>query len=182
MSAPRPPVPPPFPAPAHARAILASVRAPVPFPLDGHGPGVQARTASRPPPFPALSVQASSQSCDATLTIADAEYEGSTGNDHGHAEMDALHKFVTKFGSDEKGISAAVAALGRARKKAVQCESRPVCKKCSAVLKGLGFKPKDAATEWGDKPMGSTEWGCSLAVQALFKKAEVDYEAIKALS
>lgn len=126
-----------------------------------------------------------SQSCDAVLKINGQEYPGATGKDCGHAEMHALHCFILANPGNrdtaKQSIAYCAVLLGTDAPKYVFCPSRPCCRKCTQVLKGLGFK-LGAGSEWSDTPMGSTEWGVSLNVRALLEACGVDYEKIKGLS
>lgn len=109
------------------------------------------------------------QDCNVTLTVGSTEFTGETGKDHGHAEMDALHKIAEKFKHDPAGFIAA--------EKTVMCEQKPCCKNCAAMLGHLGFCAKDDKTGKTNNAMGSTEWGVSQAVLAFFeavKEAKVD--------
>ena len=125
------------------------------------------------------------QSCDAWLTIDDVTYEGSTGQDHGHAEMDALHNFIMSDpgnqGSVKKSVAYCAKLLSSTSSKSVYCPSRPCCLKCSATLTELGFSAgKDSS--FSETPMGSTEWGASNNVRALLAACGVPYDKITALS
>ena len=99
--------------------------------------------------------------------------EGNTGNQHGHAEMDALHKYIDGFDS----VETAVAAFKRLRVKNVKCPEKDVCKRCTTVLQGLGFSTCDD-TEWGDSNMGKTEWGASMKVKDFLRSFGIDAYAI----
>jgi hypothetical protein len=127
-----------------------------------------------------------SQDCQATLDINGKSYEGSTGKDHGHAEMDALHNFIMEDPGNKKSVPGSIKycaalLLAKSTPKAVSCPSRACCLKCSAVLKALGFKASKQSS-FSETSMGSTEWGASLNVQTLLKACGVDYDGIKALS
>lgn len=117
-----------------------------------------------------------SESCTATLTIRGRQFDGSTGS-NGHAEMNALDKFMKDGGQN---AAQKWASLRRARDKTVACPSKDVCLKCRRVLEGLGFT-KANGTTFGTKNMGSTEWGTSLKVRELLSAAGLDYEKILAL-
>jgi len=119
--------------------------------------------------------KAESQSCQAWLTIGAKTCDGRTGRDQGHAEMSALHGFVTSFDS----VDQAVAFFNQQTNRVVYCPSRPVCKQCGFVLRRLGFAcgtNSAGTTVWGDKTMGSTEWGCTLKVRDFLKKMGVSYD------
>ncbi|GLQ97720.1 hypothetical protein GCM10007863_21400 [Dyella mobilis] len=100
--------------------------------------------------------------------------------------MDALHRFIEANPGDRETTKASIrycAALLQHDEtpKSVSCPSRPCCKKCSKVLKDLGFELA-AGTTWSSTPMGSTEWGASLNVRDLLSLCGVDYDAVKALA
>jgi hypothetical protein len=122
------------------------------------------------------------QSCSAWLHFGLGSVDGSTGKDHGHAEMDALHKYVASFDT----VANAVQHFNQLRRQVpapigVYCPSRPVCKQCTAVLRPLGFIPisnASGSTVWGTDCMGSTEWGCSLKVREFLKQVGIDYQAV----
>jgi hypothetical protein len=153
---------------AERMAVLAARSAPAaPAPLQakpGHG-GLTIQRAST----------STSQSCVASLTIYGETYNGSTGRGHGHAEMDALHQFVERYGADAPDV-----LVGLTTPVSVTCPSRPVCVKCSRVLQELGFV-LGPGTVWGTATMGSTEWGCSLKVRDFLKACNVKYDAILAM-
>lgn len=99
----------------------------------------------------------SSQSTKVILWFGQFEVHGSTGNLTGHAEMDAIDQFITACSN--KDLDPVEEYNARKKKLLVQCEDKPVCVRCSCVLKALGFKPKNKNTEWGDETMDMTEWG-----------------------
>jgi hypothetical protein len=126
-----------------------------------------------------------SQNCEATLRINGHDYAGSTGKDHGHAEMDALHNFIMDNPGNRSSVPQSVAYCANLlanpnTPKSVSCPSRPCCLKCTRVLRGLGFQLA-AMTSWSDTSMGSTEWGASLIVRKLMATNGIDYEAITKL-
>lgn len=99
--------------------------------------------------------------------------EGNTGKGHGHAEMDALHQYVDSFDS----VQSAVTAFKRLRVKNVECTEKEVCKRCTFVLQTLGFSACEE-TEWGEKSMGSTEWGVSMKVRDFLRSLDIDADAV----
>ena len=129
---------------------------------------------------------ARSQSCEATLRINGETFEGSTGKDRGHAEMDALHKFILSNPGDRSTFKQAIAYCAVLLKnpetpKSVSCPSRPCCIKCTYVLRTLGFSLA-AKTEWSETKMEPTEWGVSMYVRDLLAACGIDYEAVKRLA
>jgi hypothetical protein len=148
----------------------------------GH-PAVVQRAISRPlmsgagPRFQAIQLASTkrTQSCSARLKLGSEWFDGSTGKGNGHAEMDALNNFIVAYG----GVDGAVDKFSRIKVKRVECESRDVCKRCSRVLKALGFEPKDDNTSWGTDSMGATEWGCSLKVRDFLRDLGHDYDEMR---
>jgi hypothetical protein len=111
----------------------------------------------------------SSQDCDARLHYIIGNYqtglqfnhvEGSTGQGHGHAEMDALHKFWTEICVEDLTVFVSY-------QKKIQCESKPCCVRCSAVLGLLGIEALDPDTKKTRATMGSTEWAVTSEVRDL---------------
>lgn len=119
-----------------------------------------------------------SQSCAVSLTIGRRTIYGRTGRNHGHAEMDALHEFILKFGGEDVRAATAIARAARAMKqtgiKLVYCPSRDCCLKCSYILKALGFQAGRSSNFSGTR-MGSTEWGASNYVRDFLKAMNVSY-------
>jgi len=133
-------------------------------------PGVQPKFS-----FLATTIQRAkkAESTSVRLKIKDTWYAGETGQDHGHAEMDALHRYIDAQG----GVDKAVAHFKRARGLVVECTEKSVCVRCTLVLKTLGFECSED-TVWGVDPMGSTEWGASMNVKAFLKEYGLDVEKI----
>jgi hypothetical protein len=124
--------------------------------------------------------QKKTESCEAWLYFEDYSYAGKTGKNHGHAEMDALHQYLDGFDD----LSKAVNDFDSLSNIGVYCPSRPVCLQCGAVLKELGFEPRSngaSKTIWGNKCMGSTEWGCSLKVREFLELMGINYQKIVSL-
>lgn len=110
----------------------------------------------------------SDQDCQATILYRIPprgrwrRIEGSTGEGHGHAEMDALHKLWV-------GVCGEDFAIYSGYSLAVECLAKPCCCRCSAVLGLLGI----SATKGTYKTratMGSTEWGVSREVRELLAR------------
>lgn len=129
----------------------------------------------------------STQTCEATLTVGTVSVSGKTGQGNGHAEMDALHNLIFedpwKKGTLKKAMAALADKLGDGSvSKVVSCPSRPCCKKCSAVLEGLGFTAGNFSSfsdEYNSDKM--TEWGVSMRVGEVLSACDIDLEAIKKL-
>jgi len=81
----------------------------------------------------------------------------------GHAEMDAIDQFI--IACVNKQLDPVDEFNERKGNLVVQCEAKPVCVRCSCVLKALGFKPKNSKTKWGKSTMDMTEWCATSAVQ-----------------
>jgi hypothetical protein len=123
------------------------------------------------------------QNCQATLVIDGDEFEGRTGRNHGHAEMDALHEIIrhVKLGpvacSSTEAPVLAAAYIKSAKSRSVSCPSRAVCYKCRIVLTHLKFKAA-GTTKWGNSDAGSTEWAASNDVRELLRHMNIDYEHV----
>ena len=92
-----------------------------------------------------------SQSCEAEIQATDpatgttVTYYGSTRNNRGHAEIDALYQCL-------KASNWSVATFG-ALQVTVHCTAKPCCKFCSAIMGNLGIGA-GAQTYKSKKPMG----------------------------
>lgn len=117
----------------------------------------------------------SAESTAIRLKIQDKWYDGSTGRGHGHAEMDALHNYIEAMG----GVDAAIRSFDRARTRTVECEEKPVCKRCTTVLETLKFKCS-SNTVFSEESMGSTQWGASMNVKAFLSNYGLDVDKISA--
>jgi hypothetical protein len=91
------------------------------------------------------------EACDATLTVTETAtgnvytYYGSTKNEHGHAEIDALYQFLDDLNWNH--------LLFGNYTYVITCTAKPVCKCCSAVMGRLGIAP-GANTYKVNKTMG----------------------------
>jgi hypothetical protein len=99
--------------------------------------------------------------------------DGSTGKNHGHAEMDALDTFLRLLDSNRCDFDDFELYL--------QCEDKPCCGRCASILGFLGISPWNGNTKKTKTSMGSTEWGVSLRVGKLLEDKGVDYNVIKSL-
>jgi hypothetical protein len=79
---------------------------------------------------------------------------GATGQGCGHAEMHALSQFTNNVCGNDVATFRDI----RGGRLFVECESKPCCLYCSAVLGLLGIEPKDASTRKWKKRMGGTQW------------------------
>jgi hypothetical protein len=79
------------------------------------------------------------EDCSATLSafygeaMEQSDYEGTTKGGHGHAELDALYRFLDDIGWDTNAFSNYVLQI--------TCTAKPCCKYCSAVMGLLGISP-----------------------------------------
>jgi hypothetical protein len=140
----------------------------------------------------------SAQDCQAELTVAGAVYHGSTGKQHGHAEMDALDKFLNelyeqeiyptlddlveknkldmKTAKDEGYVATQAVKLFKTYQRTMVCDNKSCCVKCSAILGHLGISP-GANTYKTKQIMGkATQYGVSHRVKvfiAAYLKTDV---------
>ncbi len=176
---------------AHVRAAMSTVQAkmgasverePAPH-VHRAVAAVQAILAVQRGPGNAASIQCAAlpvnnQSTSVTLRITGAPgspYQGKSSGEQGHAEMDALNKFIKAC--EAAGLNPGT-VLGAAASKTVQCEAKPVCVACSRALSSLGIGPYSAATEFGDEKSGGVSWGAGLKVRA-FLGQDVYEECVK---
>jgi hypothetical protein len=74
------------------------------------------------------------QSCRVKLYYSDTKFfEGKTGQGKGHAEMDALDKFISHMNSQKTGLADYTLRI--------RCEDKPCCVQCSAIMGALNIKP-----------------------------------------
>jgi len=124
----------------------------------------------------------SSQSTSVTLLVKNGiSYDGKTGHNNGHAEMDALNDYLIGHGvplwptkEDEDELQSAKADLAGAT---MSCPGKPICGRCSFVLKALGIQAA-TGSEFGTKSMGSTQWGVSNCVKMFLKYCGVDADDV----
>jgi hypothetical protein len=109
-------------------------------------------------------------SCSAKLWYGEGATdftEGNTGKGNGHAEMDALHKFIPIMTSEKKEFKDYEGKLK------IQCEGKPCCAQCSAILGALNIQPKrtENMTKKTYMPMtaGGT-WGLSIETRKLVSR------------
>jgi hypothetical protein len=95
-----------------------------------------------------------------TLYIGDDEFAGKASGQYGHAEMDALRKFLSQYASPKEAAEALKAAS-----KSVSCTRIPVCVSCSLVLQALGFVAHEAETEFSDEQSGGVAWNGNLKLK-----------------
>ena len=122
-----------------------------------------------------------SESCRATLTFKDGDqtmtFAGRTQNQHGHAEMDALHDVIEHYVDDRKRLGRIKDSMDNWTEKLVSCPDKPVCRGCTHVLKSLGFTCKDDGTVFSDN--ASKNWGVSLTVRAFLNECAIDWESYR---
>lgn len=111
-----------------------------------------------------------------TLTVGTREYSGVSSGQYGHAEMQALRKFITSYGS----VPDASRALDRATKLKVLCPNQPVCGSCTIILEALGFGPR-AGTVFSTRKSGGVSWGANMKVRELLEHRGLDGDYQRAL-
>lgn len=94
-----------------------------------------------------------------TLTIDGDEYNGTSSGQYGHAEMEALRKFILDYDS----VADASAALDQATKLKVRCPNQPICGSCTMILQALGFEAR-FGTAYSHKKSGGVSWGASIKI------------------
>jgi hypothetical protein len=109
----------------------------------------------------AKTVQASTK---VTLYIDGQAYTGVSSGQYGHAEMEALRKFIISCDS----LADAKETLDAATK-TVSCTRIPVCVSCSTVLQALGFTANEPETLFDDEQSGGVGWGGNLKVEEFMK-------------
>jgi hypothetical protein len=103
-----------------------------------------------------------------TLTIDGQNYSGVSSGQYGHAEMQALRKFIVAKGS----AATAWRALMRAARKKVHCPNQAVCGSCTMILEALGFEPK-GVTEFSQKKSRGVSWGANMVVRELMEYGDL---------
>lgn len=103
------------------------------------------------------------------MTIGDRPYHGKSSGQNGHAEMDALTKFINEHDT----VADAFEALQTADPRTVECPNQDVCGSCTMILRALGFAPA-AGTTFSPEKSGGVSWGCSNKVKDLMKHADLD--------
>lgn len=108
-----------------------------------------------------------------TLTVGGQEYSGTSSGQYGHAEMEALRKFIVAKGT----AAQAWRALNAAARKKVHCPNQPVCGSCTIILEALGFGPK-TGTVFSTKKSGGVSWGANMKVRELMEHGDLfaDYQ------
>jgi hypothetical protein len=100
------------------------------------------------------------EDCTALIWYVDTDSRwhyiaGATGKGAGHAEMHALSQFVTNVCNGSVETFNEYKSYGSIL---VECEAKPCCRYCSAVLGLLGIGPKDSQTTKSPRRAGSTQW------------------------
>lgn len=111
-----------------------------------------------------------------TLTVGSKDYTGVSSGQYGHAEMQALRKFITSFGS----VADASRALDRATKLKVQCPNQPVCGSCTIILEALGFGAR-SGTVFSTRKSGGVSWGANMKVREFLEYRGLDGDYQRAL-
>jgi hypothetical protein len=118
-----------------------------------------------------------SESCDAMIWYLNNRghwkyIAGSTGKGAGHAEMHALSQFVTNICNGDLEVFRSIQAFGDGNSGVlVECESKPCCLYCSAMLGLLGIPPKDSKTKKAPQRMGGTQWGMTSSLRTFMSTA-----------
>ncbi|MDP3082552.1 MAG: hypothetical protein Q8N44_02505 [Rubrivivax sp.] len=122
----------------------------------------------------------------ATLFLGPVAYPGGSGAGAVHAEMMALDAVIRSVRDLHPGWSTSQCVVGAqalitgAGSRTVHCPARPVCLKCSAVLKALGFAT-GSQTTWGSEAPPAADWALGDDVRALLERCDIDCGRIQAL-
>ena len=111
-----------------------------------------------------------------TLTVGAKDYSGVSSGQFGHAEMQALRKFIMAYDT----IAKASKALDEATKLKVRCPNQDVCGSCTTVLQALGFEPR-AGTSFSKSKSGGVSWGANMKVREFLAFRGLDATYQKAL-
>jgi hypothetical protein len=111
-----------------------------------------------------------------TLTVGSTDYSGVSSGQYGHAEMQALRKFITSYGS----VADASRALDRATKLKVKCPNQPVCGSCTIILEALGFEAR-SGTVFSTRKSGGVSWGANIKVREFLEYRGLDGDYQRAL-
>lgn len=148
---------------------------PVVQPAIGHVAGTSSVIQQGKPKGPAKKTQ---KKAVVTLTVGSKDYSGVSSGQYGHAEMQALRKFITSYGS----MADASRALDRATKLKVKCPNQAVCGSCTIIMEALGFEPR-AGTFFSTTKSGGVSWGANMKVREFleYRGRTADYQrALKA--
>ncbi|HKR12557.1 MAG TPA: hypothetical protein VJT15_10895 [Pyrinomonadaceae bacterium] len=160
------------PKPIPQRPFAATVR-PVVQPAIGNGAGSVIQQGK-----PKGLKKAPQKKAVVTLTVGAKDYSGVSSGQFGHAEMQALRKFIMSFDSMAKASK----ALNEATKLKVRCPNQAVCGSCTIILQALGFEPR-AGTSFSNSKSGGVSWGANMKVREFltFRGLEATYQkALKA--
>jgi len=103
-----------------------------------------------------------------TVTVDGQNYSGVSSGQYGHAEMQALRKFIVA----QATVAAAWRKLARAARKKVFCPNQPVCGSCTIILEALGFEPKNP-TVFSRAKSGGVSWGANMKVRELMEYGDL---------
>lgn len=108
-----------------------------------------------------------------TLTVGSKDYTGVSSGQYGHAEMQALRKFITFYDT----MADASRALNNASKLKVKCPNQAVCGSCTIILEALGFEAR-LGTTFSTTKSGGVSWGANMKVREFleFRGLEDDYQ------
>jgi hypothetical protein len=127
--------------------------------------GARAFTVRRPGP-PGLLVQRAvaakpkQKSAVVSLVIGGVPYAGKSSGQYGHAEMEALRKFI--MAQPSMGAAAAIINVGG---NTVSCLNQPVCGSCKRVLEALGFAAAADGTVLSTEKSGGVGWYGNIKVE-----------------
>jgi ribosomal protein S18 acetylase RimI-like enzyme len=129
-----------------------ALRAPVPAAPRPGPPGlvVQRSVAAKPKQKAAV----------VSLSIGGVTYTGKSSGQYGHAEMEALRKFIVAQPS--LGAAATIINAGGST---VSCLNQPVCGSCKRVLEALNFTAAADGTELSTKKSGGVGWYGNMKVE-----------------
>ena len=101
-----------------------------------------------------------------TLTISGTPYRGESSGQYGHAEMQALRRFIIS----KPTVRDALRILQGRGRKTVKCPNQPVCGSCKMILEAFGFQAHPG-TVLSNRKSGGVAWGANIKVRELMELA-----------
>lgn len=101
-----------------------------------------------------------------TLTISGRPYPGESSGQYGHAEMQALRRFIIS----KPSVADALRILRGRGRKTVTCPNQPVCGSCKRILEAFGFQAAPG-TVLSNRKSGGVAWGANIKVRELMELA-----------
>ena len=101
-----------------------------------------------------------------TLTISGRPYRGESSGQYGHAEMQALRRFIIS----KPSVRDALRILRGRGRKTVTCPNQPVCGSCKMILETFGFQA-NPGTVLSTRKSGGVAWGANMKVRELMELA-----------